>query len=315
MLARRVLGDSFLRTFYSAYNVQNGKVGLAKATGRRTSDECPDDSAISGVAIADQAGAADAPEDDVVPPSPSVSSSGGSDKPQPSSSGGASTGVGDERKDDDGSSSEEYEEPGEGYPVEQSNSSDGGSIGGGGEGQDESILVTVATAASLGTLIAIAACGGFVVLVVRQIRKGQHRHIKLGALGAEGGLEMADKTEHGVDRGVPGAEDDFLQAGPGGYRGSGSGSHRYRVAAAQAGANGSDSRTNHVTVLGTGGAEDNREEEEEVEVNLVIAQGAVAETRLGRLRRVFGRGPTGFAPFDDQEELVDDQTSGESAVI
>ena len=43
----RILGDSFLRTFYTAYNVEEKKVGLAQATGKRTDEACAADASIS----------------------------------------------------------------------------------------------------------------------------------------------------------------------------------------------------------------------------------------------------------------------------
>ncbi|CAM9937283.1 unnamed protein product [Ectocarpus fasciculatus] len=45
-----VLGDPFLRTFYTAYNVQTQTVGLAKATGSRTGEACAADAALDSSA-------------------------------------------------------------------------------------------------------------------------------------------------------------------------------------------------------------------------------------------------------------------------
>ncbi|CAB1111798.1 unnamed protein product [Ectocarpus sp. CCAP 1310/34] len=41
-----VLGDPFLRTFYTAYNVQTQTVGIARATGSRTGEACEADAAL-----------------------------------------------------------------------------------------------------------------------------------------------------------------------------------------------------------------------------------------------------------------------------
>lgn len=42
----RVLGDPFLRTFYTSYNVADKTVGVAQATNSRTSSECDADASI-----------------------------------------------------------------------------------------------------------------------------------------------------------------------------------------------------------------------------------------------------------------------------
>lgn len=46
----RVLGDPFLRTFYTAYNVQTQTVGIARATGSRTGEACEADAALDSAA-------------------------------------------------------------------------------------------------------------------------------------------------------------------------------------------------------------------------------------------------------------------------
>lgn len=46
----RVLGDPFLRTFYTAYNVKTQSVGLARATGSRTGEECAADATLDSSA-------------------------------------------------------------------------------------------------------------------------------------------------------------------------------------------------------------------------------------------------------------------------
>ncbi|CBJ33882.1 expressed unknown protein [Ectocarpus siliculosus] len=47
-----VLGDPFLRSFYTAYNVQTQTVGIARATGSRTGEACEADAALDSAAPA-----------------------------------------------------------------------------------------------------------------------------------------------------------------------------------------------------------------------------------------------------------------------
>lgn len=161
-------------------------------------------------------------------------------------------------------------------------------------------IVTVASAATLGIFLIAGVCAGAVVL---SRRRNTHRHTKLG-MDHNGSMEMASGggSSRGLRSGgsmtsVTGAEDDFLQAGPGGYRSSGSGSHMYRVAenGANAGARGDGVVT----------SADDEEGDEEVEVDFGTDSGAGMEARRpAGLGRLFGPGRAGFSAFDDSSESM-----------
>ena len=83
----RVLGDPFLRTFYTAYNVADKTVGLAQATNSRTSSECAADASLSSV---------------------SANADGGGDDPGGPSAAGTGSGAGSSSSDaNDGLGGEE----------------------------------------------------------------------------------------------------------------------------------------------------------------------------------------------------------------
>lgn len=306
----RILGDSFLRTFYTAYNVQEKKVGLALATGRRTDDECEADASISATNPTDASDPSSTDSqptqhpraaEDNSPPTPAPQAEGGDD--DHGETGDAAVEEGDDAQsepDDDA-----LAQNGGGVVHESESSDEGGEEG-------EPSLVAVAAAASLGTLLALGLCGFGGVLVVRRIRRGEHRHSKLGSLeGGDGGVgvEMSGNGRRAGNGVIIGAEDDFLQAGPGGYRGNGSGSHRYRVAAddmhnASFGGGGGGGR---VVVAGSGGYRDDEgdnEDEDEVEVDFGVSQVAGGATPMGRLGRMFGRGHQEVPTAGDEQELV-----------
>eukprot|EP00903_Cladosiphon_okamuranus_P008049 g7763.t1 len=354
-----ILGDSFLRTFYTAYNVKDKTVGVAKATPLRTGDECADDAAISASgmptagATGDDAPAAPTPAAAAATPAPALATAeaattvstssatptgeepestvtgtpapleaatssdpaaGGSDIDGGNSSGSDSTGLpdageggdGDGSEIEQGSSSGSESSAGAGANLGDSSAAGGGAGGdaGGEEAEQGPSLAAVAAAASLGTLFGVAVCGGLAVLVVRRIRRGEYRHTQL--VGAGGNVELGGQGGQGGGRGstVVGAEDDFLQAGPGGYRGRGSGSHRYRVAAETGVAHGRGS-ADRVTVLGTDRVGEEEEDvdgnDEEVEVDFGVSQSPSGRA-AGPLGRMFGGGGgRGFAAFGDDE--------------
>lgn len=344
----RILGDSFLRTFYTAFNVEERKVGLARATGHRVGNACAADASISGDGSSDATQPAPAPAatttpsagDESVPPVTPGPSTGNEDlvveptsAPVDSAPEGVSPGAGSDEGESGGSDAsggDDEDEPStegeDGGSQEKrdggvnggSSSSSSGSGGGSGEaGESQQSLVAVAAAASLGTLIALVACVGVGFMVQRRIRRGaSHGHTKLAATGnGGGGLEMSGKSGAGGGGGgggvVAGAEDDFLPARPGGYRGNGSGSHVYR--AAQGGATGVNSNgAGHANGF-AGGHEVEDEEDAEVEVDFGIHPGPVAGTGIGgRLGKMFGPGRSGFSAFDDTEEaMMSDRPSGQ----
>ncbi|CAN0203777.1 unnamed protein product [Scytosiphon promiscuus] len=316
-----ILGDSFLRTFYTAYNVEDETVGLARATNLRTGDECPADAPISATGAPVAAGPDD--EEEEGEGQDGVSDSSGAEGSEVDYTG---------TTDDDqggGGSSGDADTAGavERESGSSSSSSSSGSSGGSGasdagldnseaevEGKAQPSMVQVAAAASLGTLLTMAFCGGVAVLVVRRIRRGEYRHTKLGgAVGGPGGsgLEMGRKGGGGGGgSAVTGDEDDFLQAGPGGYRDSGSGSHRYRVANGETG--GGIGRVNgRLTVPGTDrnreGEDEEEEDDDEMEVDFGVSRSTGSATpSVGALGRMFGRGGggagEGFAAFVDTDE-------------
>lgn len=355
------MGDSFLRTFYTAYNVEDKTVGLAKATALRTGDECANDASISspgvetGGATGDDAPAAPTPADvaaAAATPAPALaaaetattastssaaptaqeteSSVPDTGTPAPQQAATSSAPAADAGSDaggggDGGSASEEGSSSDSDSGGDSGGDGDGGAVadldgssagGGGDEADGGSSMAAVAAAASVGTLFAVALCGGLAVLVVRRIRRGEHRHAPLGG-GGGGALELGGKGGRGGGGStVVGAEDDFLQAGPGGYRGSGSGSHRYRVAAETGVAHGRGS-ADRLTVMGTergGEEEEDGQHDDEVEVDFGVSRAAGGATpSQGPLGRIIGRaGRGGFAPFGDEEGggLVVEQTSG-----
>lgn len=328
--ACRILGDSFLRSFYAAYNVQDNTVGLAKATAQRTGDACEADAAISATATS---GGGDAPAATTDPapvpadtPAPTVAAAEDARSPAPTSDAttqeAATSGSGAVAADTPAPEQLDSSSPAPSVAGTDGNeigsNEDGAAAdlgdseaGGGQEEERGPSMAMVAMAASMGTLFAVAICGGIGVLVVRRIRRGEYRHTKLGAggtleLGSNGGGRGGGST-------VVGDEDDFLQAEPGRYRGN-SGSHRYRVAAETGVANGGGGGggIGRLTVMGTDREDDgddgDSEHDEEVEVDFGGARATGAATpSVGALGGGFDRGEQGetFATFgDDQRGLV-----------
>lgn len=71
----RIFGDTFLRTFYTAYDVKKQKIGIARATNSRTDGECAADAGISSGSSAP----------DATPPAATTVSGGGHDSSSRSS--------------------------------------------------------------------------------------------------------------------------------------------------------------------------------------------------------------------------------------
>ncbi|CAM9301589.1 unnamed protein product [Pylaiella littoralis] len=334
-----ILGDSFLRSFYAAYNVQDDTIGLAKATAQRTGDACEADAAISATATSGGAGGDDDGDDDGAPaaradpspvpagtPAPSpAASSGATTTPEPTTSSSSSATAadtpapeqpppspapdaagadgddvgGDGGSDDDGAAA-----------GSSSGSSKDGAVAGVVDSEEEGdqeegggpSTTAVAMAASLGTLFVVAMCGGMGVLAVRRVRRGEYRHTKLGGNAA---LELGgiDGGRGGGDA-VVGDEDDFLQAEPGRYRDN-SGSHRYRVAAESGVASGGRGGAGRLTVGSDRETEDgDGEHEDEVEVDFGGARPTgTATPSVGPSGRAFGHGGRGdgFAAFSEEE--------------
>ncbi|CAB1110981.1 unnamed protein product [Ectocarpus sp. CCAP 1310/34] len=332
-----ILGDSFLRTFYTAYNVEDKTVGLARATALRIGGECEADAPVSATpvnggddgdddAASDAGEAAQATTSPTTPePSPAASSAQATTAPllplpPPSSDGSegdaSSAGSATPAPDDVGDGSSGSGEAGGASQGGQGSQSDEGAAvgsdevpGGAGGDSGQPSLAAVAAAASIGTLVAVALCGITGILVVRRIRRGEHRHTKLEMGRAGGGGKV-----------VEGAEDDFLQAGPGGYRDNGSGSHRYRVAAAEASRGGGGGGGRLTVVSGTSGEEEEEGElDDEVEVDFGVSRataGSGTPSGGGPLGRMFGRPGEGFAALGDDhrqgDELVDGGRSSDS---
>ncbi|CAM9829823.1 unnamed protein product [Ectocarpus fasciculatus] len=328
-----ILGDSFLRTFYTAYNVEDKTVGLARATALRTGDECEADAPVSATpvdggdgdggddddAASDAGEAAEATTSPTTPesspaassaqatpapllplPSPSSDGSGGDASaagyatPAPEGGADGSSGSGEAGASQGGEGSQS-----DGGAAVESDEAPGGTGGDSGEPS----LAAVAAAASIGTLVAVALCGVTGLLVVRRIRRGEHRHTKLELGRAGGGGKV-----------VTGAEDDFLQAGPGGYRDNGSGSHRYRVAAAEtSGGGGGGGRLTVVSGMG-GEEEEEGEPDDEVEVDFGVSRATAGSGTPsgggGPLGRMFGRRGEGFVALGDDHRQGDELGGG-----
>ena len=310
----RILGDSFLRTFYTAYDVQEKKVGLAKATVSRTGETCSDDTPISAAGVQSTSSESPVSEDEVQPTLSPISFVKYSST---SSTTTATTSTMKTAREASASSTNPISSSDDATDVDVQNVESGGDESehqdsDSDDSDDEPNQIAVAATASLLTLVALVTCCGIGVLVHRRIRRGKtHRHTPLGGEGGPGVLEMSGKGGRADGASgevvVTGAEDDFLQARPGGYRGSGSGSHRYRVAAAtEATTNGGSRGALGVTVLGgPGGADDDEEDDDDdvVEVDFGVSNiEAGAGTPRGRLGRMFGRGRAGFTAFLDGEE-------------
>lgn len=162
------------------------------------------------------------------------------------------------------------------------------------EEQRASVL-TIASVASVGTVLIIGVCAGAVLLVQR--RNARHRHTKLG-LDSNGSMELPRGGGKGLRAGgggmtVVGAEHDFLQADPGGYRSNGSGSHVYRVG------NG----TNEARANNGGLSAIDDDEEVDVDFGVGGGPGAVAQ-RSGGIGRLFGPRRAGFSAFENSEEAM-----------
>lgn len=293
------MGDSFLRTFYSAYDVHNDKVGLAQSAGQRTTDFCEADANVTATDMSSPGTTPQTPPVVVTPAPVSPSSSqtaidsssdtGGDDDskeptpapPSPSEpSGGQTTAQGEDVVEDEDVDAE---------------SGDGGF--------DTKALVFVAVAASAGTLVILGLAAGTVVTLRRFCAR--RNHIRLGSLG-NGGFEMSAKNAKRVGGMGPGgnasaeAENDFLQAEPGGYSDNGSGSHVYRVGDVVTG-----------TADGGSPTHGDKEDEDEVEVDFAgntgqSSAGAVASQRNqgGPLGRLFGPGRAGFSAVEDSKESI-----------
>lgn len=326
----RILGDSFLRTFYTAFNVQDKLVGLAQSTAHRTSQECEVDanmsaddlppatnessssSAAAGSHSGSETAATPAPAQEAVAtvkpttPAPQSAPAPGEEAVNPTGQEGDSTRDGSTRGEISGDNT-------------KSNSSDAAEEEGGIEKEN---MVVVASAASLGTLVVVGAIAG-VVVMIRKHRQ-RHRHTKLGTLG-HGGFEMStSKTGGGGGGGGGGgvrgstvseADDDFLQANPGGYRSNGSGSHVYRVD------NGAKGYANGRSMANGGVDEEEEEDGDEVEVDFAGGLGAGQNDGAvagggGRLGRLLGPGRAGFARFNDSEEsMIGNRSPGHGANV
>lgn len=289
----RVLGDTFLRTFYTAYDVEEQNVGFAKATANRVGETCADDIIISA---------------DVSDPSPTS---------PPSSIGDASVSgatymtvqvvpttpavdpMSTTSKDVTNSASLDNTDRRPPVTAETELSEE--------DGEPRRILSAAAISFIL-ALVTLITCCGISVLVRRRIRRGTTcRHVQLHISGKGGdGLEMM--AGNGAETNVVGDADDFLQAHPRSYRGRGSGSHRYRIAAetvadksGRASLGVSFLENHRVMVV------DGDEEEDDDEAGSVNPTG-----RLG----MFGRGMgavVGFTPLRGGEKSRGQQQSGEQA--
>lgn len=213
----RVLGDTFLRTFYTAYDVEEKKVGFAKATTNRVGETCIDDIIISADASDPSHTSPPSSIDDasvseatyIAVQAVSTSATPAVDPTSTTSEDVISFTSWDYT---DGISpitaetelSKEVETPRQSLPV--------------------AVIVFI-----LG-LIAMITCYGLGVLVQRRIRRGTaYHHVQLDVSGKGGeGLEMEG---NGAEATVVGDAVDFLQENPVSYRGSESGSHRYRIEA------------------------------------------------------------------------------------
>lgn len=304
-------------------------MGLAKATAQRTSEECSADANMSGdtdVATSDQTVPSPAPA--ALPEVETPGPVGGATTPEPTALAGSavrSPSSPAAPQDPTGSGSSSSVDDGEGYDdADEGSGTKAAQAGGSESNRDDGkpSTVVVASSASLGTLVVIGACAGLAILARR--RNARHRHAKLGALGLDGksALEMSTagggKGKNGLwagggGAGVVDAEDDFLQAGPGGYRGNGSGSHQYRVTR-NGGTARMKARANGISNEGVGVHDDDEEEgdgdEVEVDFGMGAGPGAVVARPLG-MSRLFGPGRSGFAAFDDTEEaMIDDRPGG-----
>lgn len=184
----RILGDPFLRTFYTSYNVADKTVGLARATNGRTSSECAADASIS-------TGTANAADGDGDGDSSSSSADG-------DELGGPTT-----ARAGTGSSS--------------SNSGAGDAEGLGGE---QTSLVAVGVAAGLAAM-GLISCAVVVFAVRQRFSKGGGAYRPavddiddVGGGGGGGGFEMSSAgsssmaARHGGE--ATEREGDFLQASP-----------------------------------------------------------------------------------------------------
>lgn len=294
------------------YNVEDKLVGLAKATGSRTDEACAADAHLYSD-TAHTSGTVDAPSpaptnaDAVIvsTPAPTALTPAPMDAPDPTP---APT---DSRSTPapmvltpsptEPTSSEAL------IPKSDESNMEGATSGANDENdrdeEQRASMFTIASVASLGTLLVIGACAGVVLLVRR--RNTRHLHTKLG-LDSNGALELPRGRGEGLRVGggamTVDAEDDFLQAGPGGYRSNGSGSHVYRV--------GND--TNETGTNNGGMSMVDDYEEDEVNVDFGSGPGAVAQGSGGLGSRLFGPGRSGFSAFDNAEESMMSKPGGQT---
>lgn len=318
----RILGDSFLRTFYTAYNVEDRTVGLAQATSERIGDECQADAAINA---ASTPGSADSP-DDSAPVAPTPAPAEGetlvaepTPAPQDAAAGGVNpdgSGTGyscdDDDSDDDRAGGawsddrdgdDDSDDSNEGGALDTANAGEGNSESSDDEGKPS--VVAVGAAAVLGSLALVAVAAWLAVMGRRCWSRGPYRRTPFGGdMGHGGAFEMSDKVgmaaRHGGE--VDGPEDDFLQAKP---RKNGSSSRSYGFSGDSGGAK---------RVVRKGRDED--EEEDEIEVDLGESRGAgrgavAGGSRSGPLGRLLG-GPqrAGFTAFENVEDGEEMHKSG-----
>lgn len=229
----RIFGDTFLRSFYTAYNVDERTVGLAPATNRRQGDECDADAKLGvkhpfGKPDDSQETSSDDSQEteDTVSAVVSASTHGSmtSEETSEETSGEISGEISEETSG--GSSTDEGDDddlrvaPGS-SPVTAGSEE----VSSNEDNSEEELPSTLAiiVSAVVGTVILFAGVAGL-VLLGRQMWIGrQYRHAPLGTEGHEGGggggglgaFEMADKAIKRVRHGdeIPGPEEDFLQAG------------------------------------------------------------------------------------------------------
>ncbi|CAM9567639.1 unnamed protein product [Discosporangium mesarthrocarpum] len=288
-----ILGDVFLRAFYTAYDIQENKIGLAVSSSQRSTPLCQDDMHLSRLLPSSQGvdeGENPMPGPKVPPPVKDSSDDG----ELGGVAGAAGSGAGDEE--------------------------------GGGWGHLSTTLVAIG--AALLTLLLCAAVARCIMVAKRERPAGEgvvgarHRHSKLGG---ELHVEM-QRTSVGRRQGRGGVggrqgvfEDDFVPARPGGYKGNGSGSHMYRL--------GDDGGGQYLD----GGDEDD-DGDEQVEVDFGIQSGLVgsppvatsAEGGAGRgargrgflgLGSIFGRRRWGFTAMDSVDDLTADGGMGGEGAI
>lgn len=316
----------FLRTFYTAYDVENKKLGLAKAVASRESPECDADNNLPKVNDSGDAN----PSSSSTTLSPSEVPAGSPPPnqqivsittPSPSKFLGTSPPNTPTELPAAPSAEDPWFPARTPAPVEASKApvaspapARPAGVGDANEPGDQTPAQTSSTSKSalivgsvVSTMVVCAALLGLVLIVRRRIEQRRHRHIKLDPVGVEmpGPSGRGGKGHRGAESAVADADDDFLQAGPGGYRKNGSGSHMYRATGEVHQDNGGRFAAG---VVHRGGAEEDADEDdEEVEVDFGNDgegknSGSVAERTGGPIGRWFGPQRAGFAAFDDTED-------------